>query len=108
MTKKDSSKTKRLKKPADAPGRVSRKRVVLASPAVITESVPPTMGELDLHLFGEGKHEHIYEKLGAHIVAHNGAKGVSFAVWAPNAQRVSVVGDFNGWDGSRNSMRPLG
>jgi 1,4-alpha-glucan branching enzyme len=69
--------------------------------------VAPTIGELDLHLFAEGKHEHIYEKLGAHVVTHNGVKGVSFAVWAPNAQRASVVGDFNGWDGSRHSMRRL-
>ncbi len=107
MTKKDSSKAKRPKKAADAPCRVSRKRGVVASPAVMTGSLPPTMGALDLHLFAEGKHEHIYEKLGAHVVTHNGVKGVSFAVWAPSAQRVSVVGDFNGWDGSRNSMRRL-
>ena len=56
----------------------------------------------------EGKHEHIYEKLGAHVVTHDGVKGVSFAVWAPNAAQVSVVGNFNGWDGSRHPMRSLG
>ena len=107
MTKKHSSQTKRPKKPADGPRRVSRKRAPVAPAAIQSESVPPTIGELDLHLFGEGKHEHIYEKLGAQLVTHNGVRGVSFAVWAPNAQRVSVVGDFNGWDGSRHSMHRL-
>jgi 1,4-alpha-glucan branching enzyme len=66
------------------------------------------LGDVDLHLFGEGKHERIYEKLGAHVVAHKGVKGVLFAVWAPNAERVSVVGDFNDWDGTRNPMQSLG
>src|ERR1700716_931038 len=68
----------------------------------------PTLGELDLHLFGEGKHEHIYEKLGAHVSTHEGKRGVRFAVWAPNAKSVSVVGDFNEWDGARHPMRHLG
>src|SRR5437588_12763506 len=67
----------------------------------------PTLGEIDLHLFGEGKHERIYEKLGAHLITHEGKRGVSFAVWAPNADRVSVIGNFNAWDGKRNLMRPL-
>src|SRR6266404_3805813 len=68
----------------------------------------PTLGELDLHLFGEGRHEHIYEKLGAHVTTHEGKRGVRFAVWAPNAKSVSVVGDFNEWDGARHPMRQLG
>jgi 1,4-alpha-glucan branching enzyme len=68
----------------------------------------PTLGDLDLHLFGEGRHERIDEKLGAHIVTAQGEQGVAFAVWAPNAQGVSVVGDFNGWDGRLNPMRTLG
>ncbi|MDX6303583.1 MAG: 1,4-alpha-glucan branching enzyme [Blastocatellia bacterium] len=68
----------------------------------------PTLGELDLHLFGEGRHEHVYEKLGAHVATHEGTRGVRFAVWAPNAKSVSVVGDFNEWDGARNPMRSLG
>src|SRR6185436_14077930 len=72
------------------------------------QSFSPTLGEVDLYLFGEGRHEQIYEKLGAHVVSHEGVKGVSFAVWAPNAERVSVVGNFNGWDGARHPMRPLG
>jgi 1,4-alpha-glucan branching enzyme len=71
-------------------------------------SFPPTLGELDLHLFGEGRHERIYEKLGAHPLAHEGKRGVAFAVWAPNARSVSVVGNFNAWDSGRHKMRSLG
>jgi len=63
---------------------------------------------MDLHLFGEGKHERIYEKLGAHVITHEGKRGVAFAVWAPNAKSVSVVGDFNGWKSEKHSMRSLG
>jgi 1,4-alpha-glucan branching enzyme len=65
------------------------------------------MGEVDLHLFAEGNHLQIYEKFGAHRRTIGEAGGVYFAVWAPNAQRVSVVGDFNGWDGRVNPMRRL-
>lgn len=68
----------------------------------------PTLGELDLHLFGEGKHEAIYHKLGAHVRQMGDEKGVGFAVWAPHAEGVSVVGDFNGWDGRLHQMRRLG
>src|SRR6266478_4553291 len=67
----------------------------------------PIMGEVDLHLFAEGQHWKIYEKLGAHLRTVGDTAGVYFAVWAPNAQRVSVVGDFNGWDGRVNPMRKL-
>ena len=67
----------------------------------------PIMGEIDLHLFGEGQHWQIYEKFGAHLREIGRARGVYFAVWAPNAQRVSVVGDFNNWDGRVNPMRKL-
>jgi 1,4-alpha-glucan branching enzyme len=69
---------------------------------------PPTLGELDLHLAGEGRHERIYERLGAHLREARGVTGTAFAVWAPNATAVSVVGDFNGWDGRLNPMRSLG
>jgi 1,4-alpha-glucan branching enzyme len=65
------------------------------------------MGEVDLHLFAEGNHLQLYEKFGAHLRTIGGAEGVYFAVWAPNAQRVSVVGDFNGWDGRVHPMRRL-
>ena len=65
------------------------------------------MGDVDLHLFSEGNHLQIYEKFGAHLRTVGEASGVYFAVWAPNAQRVSVVGDFNGWDGRVNPMRRL-
>src|SRR5690349_2559241 len=67
----------------------------------------PTLGDLDLYLFGEGKHERIYEKLGAHLITHEGKRGVAFAVWAPNARAISVVGNFNSWDSSRHRMRSL-
>ena len=68
----------------------------------------PVLTDFDLHLIGEGSHYNIYEKLGAHRMEINGIKGVHFAVWAPNARRVSVIGDFNRWDGRRHPMRVLG
>jgi 1,4-alpha-glucan branching enzyme len=68
----------------------------------------PTLGEQDLYLFGQGNERRIYDKLGAHRRVLDGVAGVSFAVWAPNAQRVSVVGDFNGWDGRYHPLRLLG
>jgi 1,4-alpha-glucan branching enzyme len=68
----------------------------------------PTLGEADLFLFGKGDERRIYEKLGAQLRTIDGVPGASFAVWAPNAQRLSVVGDFNGWDGHCHPMRPLG
>src|SRR6266540_1870461 len=67
----------------------------------------PILGDVDLHLFSEGQHWKIYEKFGAHLRTIGDATGVYFAVWAPNAQRVSVVGDFNDWDGRVNPMRKL-
>ena len=68
----------------------------------------PQMGELDLYLFGQGDHHKIYEKLGAHPMEVNGVKGVYFAVWAPNARNVSVIGNFNVWHGGKHQMRVLG
>jgi 1,4-alpha-glucan branching enzyme len=71
-------------------------------------SFSPTLGELDLHLFAEGRHEAIYKKLGAHVRKVGRVSGVSFAVWAPHADGVSVVGNFNGWNGQLHQMRMLG
>ena len=68
----------------------------------------PTLSEMDLHLAGEGRHEELYEKLGAHVRTIDSVRGTSFAVWAPAARSVSVVGDFNGWDGRLHPMRSLG
>jgi 1,4-alpha-glucan branching enzyme len=68
----------------------------------------PTLGEQDLYLFNEGNEHRIYDKLGAHRRDLGGVTGVAFAVWAPAATRVSVVGDFNGWDGRYHPMRSLG
>ena len=66
---------------------------------------PSTLSAFDSHLLGEGKHMQMYDRLGAHQVELDGSQGVLFAVWAPNAIRVSVVGDFNQWDGRRHPMR---
>src|SRR5689334_6793961 len=74
-------------------------------PALSSDDLPPTVGELDLHLFGEGKHEEIYRKLGAHVTNLGNTSGVAFAVWAPQAASVGVVGDFNSWNGSAHQMR---
>ena len=65
----------------------------------------PLLGPLDLHLIAEGRHHQLGQRLGAHVGRVQGVDGTRFAVWAPNAQRVSVVGDFNGWDGRRHAMR---
>ena len=72
----------------------------------------PTLGEVDLHLIGEGRHEELWTVLGAHVRRYDSPSGpvtgTSFAVWAPNARGVRVVGDFNGWDGRGHPMRSLG
>jgi 1,4-alpha-glucan branching enzyme len=70
-----------------------------------TYSFGPSLGEVDIYLLGEGRHRDFGRTLGAHIIEHEGVLGVRFAVWAPNARRVSVVGSFNRWDGRRNPMR---
>ncbi|MBI5675329.1 MAG: 1,4-alpha-glucan branching protein GlgB [Nitrospirae bacterium] len=71
-------------------------------------SFPAILTDFDLHLFNEGTHFEIYEKFGAHTKIINGVKGVSFAVWAPNAGSICVTGDFNNWDGRRHPMRGRG
>ncbi|HEX6447638.1 MAG TPA: 1,4-alpha-glucan branching protein GlgB [Streptosporangiales bacterium] len=72
----------------------------------------PTLGDIDLHLIGEGRHEELWHVLGAHVRSYDSTlgtvRGTSFAVWAPNARGVRVVGDFNGWDGQAHPMRSMG
>ncbi|MBQ8147161.1 MAG: 1,4-alpha-glucan branching protein GlgB [Lachnospiraceae bacterium] len=77
--------------------------VTLADPY----SFEPQISDMDIYLFAEGKHYQIYEKLGAHPMKIDGVEGTYFAVWAPNARRVSVVGDFNMWDGALHPMNML-
>ena len=93
-----------------------RLRVVYGDGVVHVHDDPyrflPTLGEVDLHLIGEGRHEELWNVLGAHVREYEGpmgpVRGTSFAVWAPNARSVRVVGDFNRWDGSVHPMRSLG
>ncbi len=90
--------------------------VGVASPPSTTGRVRPPetvfgvsrLNATDLHLFNEGRHFRLYEKLGAHPMIVNGVAGIYFAVWAPNAERVAVVGDFNGWSGERYPLAPHG
>ena len=87
-------------------------KITTASGAVISIHDPysfrPQLSDLDLYLLSEGRHWEAYRRLGAHLHNIGGVEGTRFAVWAPNAQRVSVVGDFNGWDGRFHMMRRLG
>lgn len=71
-------------------------------------SFAPSVSELDLYLFGKGVHYQLYHIMGGRLIEHYGTKGVRFCVWAPNAKSVSIVGDFNYWDGRINPMRSLG
>ncbi|HEX3621130.1 MAG TPA: 1,4-alpha-glucan branching protein GlgB [Acidimicrobiales bacterium] len=68
----------------------------------------PTLGDVDLYLFGEGRHERLWQRLGAHVTVHQGTPGTAFAVWAPGARSVRVVGDCNNWDGRLHPMRRIG
>ncbi len=90
-------------------GRVPyRLRIELGESERITEdpyAFGPALGDLDIYLLAEGRHRELGRALGAHVVRMDGVLGVRFAVWAPNARRVSVVGDFNRWDGRRHPMR---
>src|SRR5436309_14605736 len=86
----------------------NRKRVVARKAATTAHSANGVLGELDLHLFGEGKHDRIYEKLGAHVLTHEGRRGDALAACAPSANHVRVVGNFNGCNGASQLMRQLG
>jgi 1,4-alpha-glucan branching enzyme len=106
-----TTKKPRVKKSvkADESKRHKSKRRRSSSPERQTSHSPSSiLGDLDVYLFGEGRHELIYEKLGAHANTQDGVNGVSFAVWAPSAQQVSVVGNFNAWDGTQHLMHRLG
>ncbi|MCP5364977.1 MAG: 1,4-alpha-glucan branching protein GlgB [Hyphomicrobiales bacterium] len=83
-------------------------RITMASGAIDAEDAyrfPPILGEMDVYLIAEGRHLRLDEKLGSRLMTIDGVDGVGFAVWAPNAGRVSVVGNFNNWDGRRHPMR---
>lgn len=82
----------------------SEQENVLSSASNIEEEIPSFLSDYDLYLFGQGKNYQIYEKMGAHLRTINGVTGVNFAVWAPNALSVSVIGDFNDWNRSANLM----
>ncbi len=101
-----SAKAKGSRKGAKTQNR--ERKTVSPGRAKSKQEISTILGGFDLHLFGEGKHERIYEKLGAHPINHKGVKGISFAVWAPAAEWVSVVGNFNAWDGTQHPMRCLG
>ncbi|OUM43518.1 1,4-alpha-glucan branching protein GlgB [Arthrobacter sedimenti] len=103
--------------PAENPGHVPDYRLEVAyggEPEIVDDPYRflPTLGEIDMHLIGEGRHETLWTALGAHVRHYSSVlgdiDGVSFAVWAPNARAVRVMGDFNGWDGTVNAMRALG
>lgn len=103
---------------AEVPGRVPDYRISTSwnGDDNVVEDDPyrhlPTLGEMDMHLIGEGRHERLWDVLGAHVQRYSSilgeTVGVSFAVWAPNAQSVRVKGTFNNWDGSVHAMRSLG
>ena len=79
----------------------------MAHPQVASDGEQALLTDLDLHLFNEGTHLRLFEKLGAHpIVSATGPARTYFAVWAPNAQSVSVIGDFNGWDETAHRLAP--
>ncbi|UCF69103.1 MAG: 1,4-alpha-glucan branching protein GlgB [Acidobacteriota bacterium] len=92
--------------------RVRRSKTTTPARDEPVESAPSNSGPLltdyDLHLFAEGRHWRIWEKLGAHPTVRDGVEGTQFAVWAPNARRVSVVGSFNGWNEKSDPLEPLG
>src|SRR5206468_514728 len=70
------------------------------------DRIPTVLSDDDLHLFNEGTHTRLWERLGAHPLTVAGREGMAFAVWAPNAERVTLIGDFNGWDPDRDALRP--
>lgn len=96
------AKKEQIKKPAPAKKKAASTKK--AKPAAQPESEATLFSEYDIHLFKEGKHYHLYNKLGSHLMEHKGVQGVYFAVWAPNAKSVSVIGDFNAWERGKHNM----
>ena len=107
-TRKTAVKKSTVKKPAAAKT-AAKKSTAKKSVKTVTKDKPADyrIGELDQYLFGQGTHYEIYKKMGAHEAVMNGKKGVYFAVWAPNATTVSVIGEFNGWREEANPMTRL-
>ena len=91
--------------PGDAPYRLRVTQAGITRDLDDPYAAPPILGEMDVYLLAEGRHLDFAQALGAHVTDIDGIAGVRFAVWAPNARRVSVVGDFNAWDGRRHPMR---
>jgi 1,4-alpha-glucan branching enzyme len=75
---------------------------------IVSTDNPRFLTDQDLYLFNEGSNYRMQEKMGAHLVTHNGVAGAVFSVWAPNARSVSVVGSFNGWDSKSHRLSPRG
>ena len=94
------------------PGKIYTLTMRYADGTILTTRDPfafdPVLSDFDQYLMGEGTHKELWRVLGAHVTKHKGVDGVHFAVWAPNASRVSVIGDFNMWDGRRHPLRPSG
>src|SRR5215217_3145290 len=102
-----------MSKPTDAPkflpfGSDPAPKAKPAPPAAPQAGEYGWFGPQDMYLFNEGSHLRLYDKLGSHPATVNGVAGYQFAVWAPNADYVSVIGDFNGWDKGANRLSPVG
>lgn len=95
-----------MKQPVPETG--ERLGVATASTSAGARAFPAEISDFDLHLFGEGNHLRLWQVLGAHVRVREGVTGTRFAVWAPNAQRVAVVGPFNQWDGRQHVMEKRG
>jgi 1,4-alpha-glucan branching enzyme len=97
-----------VKRVAKAAAKPPARRRARAAAKPVRAAQAGGLSEFDLHLFGEGTHERLYEKLGAQLAVRDGVAGVHFAVWAPNAARVGVAGDFNRWDSTGHEMQRRG
>src|SRR5688572_14927026 len=105
MTKRNKPEEKRVK--SEKRG-AKRDAAQPALPDRIAPGTSEVLGEHDLYLFNEGTHHRLYEKLGSRVLTLDGISGVYFAVWAPDAQQVSVIGDFNEWNGEGHRLSAKG